>query len=135
MDVTLLLCDYAESVNGKLYISGAGWNEIAAHATAPIALGMIVVVPWDAANVPHTMTIELIDEDGHRVRLGDPPQEIVQVGTLEAGRPAGMPEGSDLPIPLAFRWPLLPLPAGGYAFVVTVDGVVAARTSFRVVER
>lgn len=127
----MLLCDYAESVNGKLYISGAGWNLMPANTPVPAALAVLVSVPWDASNRPHPLVLELVDEDGHRVSVGEPPTQIVQEGQLETGRPAGVPHGTPTAVPLALRWPVLPLPEGGYAFVLHLDGEEQARVSFR----
>ena len=74
----------------------------------------------------------VVDEDGHRVAVGDPPSEVVQQGHFETGRPAGVPHGTPMTIPLALRFPMLPLPVGGYAFVLRIDGAEEARVSFRV---
>jgi hypothetical protein len=131
MDVTMVLCDFAESVNGKLYIMGAGWDQLAANVPVPVAVAMLVTVPWDQTNTEHALVMELADEDGHRVTLGNPPQEVVQHVTFEAGRPPGVRPGTGQTAPLALRFTALPLPPGGYSFIVNVDGTERARVSFR----
>lgn len=131
MEATLVLCDYAEAVNGKLYISGAGWSDIAANIPAPVALGVMLNVPWDQANIPHRLAVDLMDQDGKNVLLGDPPAPLAQGGAFEVGRPPGVPRGIFLPVVFAIRWPLLPIPPGSYAFTLTVDDQEVARVSFR----
>jgi hypothetical protein len=130
MDVTMVVCDYAESVNGKLYIMGAGWDQVAANVPVPVAVALLVTVPWDQTNMQHVLLLELADEDGHRVALGDPPREVVQRIDFEAGRPAGVRPGTGQRAPFALRFNALPLPPGGYSFVVSVDGSELARSSF-----
>jgi hypothetical protein len=87
-------------------------------------------VPWDQTNVQHELALALTDEDGRGVTLGTG-EPIVQRAQLEAGRPPGVAPGTGQTAPLAFRFPMLPLPAGGYAFVLTADGEEKARVSFR----
>lgn len=136
MDATLVLCDFAEAVGGKLYISGAGWTNIVAQAPAPVALGVIVQVPWDQTNSQHQLIIRLVDQDGNQVSLERAPNELVPVmqqGKFELGRPPGIPHGSALSMTLAIRWPTLPLPEGSYAFVLEINDSEVARASFRAV--
>lgn len=134
MEATLILCDHAEAVNGKLYVNGAGWTDMVAEMPVPVALGVILMVPWNAANQPHDLRLVLVDQDEHQISLGEPPQLIGQEGKFEIGRPAGVPAGSDLPVVFAMRWPILPLPVGAYAFVASVDGTELARVRFRSVQ-
>ena len=44
MDVTLLLCDFAEAVNGKLYVMGGGWNVLFAPGQ-PVTMSVAAVSP------------------------------------------------------------------------------------------
>lgn len=126
----MVLCDFAEAVNGKLYIMGAGWEQLRANAPVPVAVALIVTVPWDQTNAQHELIMELADEDGHRVTLGSPPQEVVQRVTFEAGRPPGVRPGTAQNAPLALRFNALPLPLGGYSFIVRIDSAEKARVSF-----
>jgi hypothetical protein len=130
MDVTMLLCDFAEAVNGKLYIMGAGWEQVRANAPVPVAVALIVTVAWDQTNVQHELLMELTDEDGHRITLGEPPQEVVQRVSFEVGRPPGAKPGTGQNAPLALRFNALPLPPGGYSFIVRIDDAEKARVSF-----
>lgn len=126
----MVLCDFAEAVNGKLYIMGAGWEQLRANSPAPVAVALIVTVPWNQTNVQHELLLELTDEDGHRIALGEPPQQVVQQVTFEAGRPPGVKPGTGQNAPLALRFNALPLPPGGYSFVVRIDNDEKARVSF-----
>ncbi len=60
---TLLLCDHAQEVAGKLYVLGGGWS---IYRGAPVTMGLAVkiAVPWDAANIPHDFAARLVTEDG-----------------------------------------------------------------------
>lgn len=63
MKLTVLLCDFAQVADSKLYLSGAGWN-IAGPGPVPCGLGILVEVPWDRANTPVKLSIELREQDG-----------------------------------------------------------------------
>ena len=123
MRLTLLLADAAQVADGKLYILGGGWSVL--NGPAPMAVAMKVEVPWDQANLPHEWRLELLDQDGHPVVLGDPgvDKPPVHVGaTIEVGRPAGLPPGTSLDVPLAVSVGVLALRPGGYVWRVTIDG-------------
>lgn len=132
MDVTLLLCDSAEAVNGKLYIMGGGWNILHAPGTpVRIGLGILVAVPWDETNVRRQMRIELLTEDGEQVVIQG--QEVAATTEFEIGRPGGLKPGSTLNAPFAINFDGVMLAPGGYEFVVKLDDALAARRPFQVV--
>lgn len=123
MRLTLMLADAAQVADGKLYVLGGGWSVL--NGAAPMAVALKVEVPWDQANLPHEWRLELLDQDGHPVGLGDPASEQAPVqvgGTIEVGRPAGLPPGTSLDVPLAVSFGVLPLQPGGYVWRVTIDG-------------
>ena len=60
MDTTLLLCDYAEAINGKLYIMGGGWT-ICAPGPRNMAVAIRVLVPWSDTNKQHNLALMLQD--------------------------------------------------------------------------
>src|SRR4249920_3888109 len=98
MHATMLLCDHAEAVSGKLYLLGAGWNVLfTSGAPANIALAVLIEVPWDQTNQRHQMRAELLTSDGHRVEIDGQP--VVVEGEFELGRPAGVKPGSSLNAP------------------------------------
>jgi hypothetical protein len=87
--VTLLLCDAAEEVGGKLYILGGGWALLQAPDTPlNMALAILIAVPWDQANEEHDVEAVLVTDDGERVQIEA--QEVSASGQFEAGRPPGL---------------------------------------------
>ena len=118
----MILADAAQEVNGKLYILGGGWS-VTGPQVPPMALALKLDVPWSAANQPHEFLLGLVDDDGHPVAAGGEGGAGVQVGgQFEVGRPAGVPEGSDIDLALAVTLGPLPLPAGRYAWQLWIDG-------------
>ena len=120
MRVTLLLCDSAQAVGDKLYILGAGWA-FTGPVIGPMALAILVSVPWTETNAPHNFRVEMVDVDGQPIRVDNDP--VLIEGTLEVGRPPGHPAGTPINIPLAFNIPSLALPAGQrFVWRVSIDG-------------
>ena len=123
MRVTMMLADAAQEVNGKLYILGGGWS-VTGPVLPPMALALKLDVPWSAANQEHEFVLALVDADGHPVTVEGPDGEgEVRVGgTFEVGRPAGVPAGTDIDVPLAVTIGPLPLVAGRYTWQLWIDG-------------
>ena len=132
MEATLLLCDYAQTFDGKLYIMGGGWNRIPANAPISVAVAVLLHVPWDQTNRPTTVIVTLVNEDGQAV-MATEDQPLRMGGQLEVGRPAGSRAGSTFNIPLTFTLPALMLPAGGYRWEVTADGEQIQTARFDVI--
>ena len=69
----LILSDYGESVNGKLYTMGAGWNALQ-FAELPqewrFSVGMGIDVPWDETNQRHHTELR---PDQHQGKQGADP--------------------------------------------------------------
>lgn len=138
VQTTLLLCDHAQEVAGKLYVLGGGWS---IYRGAPVTMGLAVKisVPWDAANVPHDFRARLVTEDGQDPMLpngegglGASPVEFQ--GRFEAGRPAGLAPGSELDAPFAVNIAGLPLVPGRYEWQVEIDEAMVGRVPFTVME-
>lgn len=128
---TTLLCDHAQVADGKLFISGGGWSLCGPGAFVH-GLAFKLGVPWDHANRKHALRASLHDEDGSKVTIGEPPTGIGFESQFEVGRPAGLPPGSYLDVPLAVNLGPLELPAGkGYVWVISIDDVEVSRVSFR----
>jgi hypothetical protein len=115
LDATLLLCDHAEAVGGKLYINGGGWNVLLRPGVpVNISLAILIEVPWDEANTEHRLRTYLLTEDGQPVSA--PHGEPLEVdGGFEVGRPPGVT-----------------LEPGGYEWRLEVDDALVARKPFRV---
>ena len=52
VDVTLLLADAAQVVDGKLYVLGGGL-QLLGPRPQPVSIGLLIHVPWDRANTRH----------------------------------------------------------------------------------
>jgi hypothetical protein len=132
LEVTALLCDYAEEINGKLYIMGGGWSRIVMNRPADITLAIKIAVPWDQTNVRHSIRAKLLTEDGQPVQIDD---NVVQLeGHLEVGRPPGLRRGTALDAPLALRFQGLNLSPGRYSWSFEIDGEEQARLPFEAVQ-
>lgn len=133
MQATLLLCDYAEVVGGKLYIMGGGWTHATASSPLQIALALHLLIPWDQTNVAHHMEAHLLTEDGHPVEMNGEPVKID--GHVEVGRPPGTKPGMPMAAPLALRVGGLVLEPGLYKWDVKVNGETVAAASFEAMIR
>jgi hypothetical protein len=71
MKVTMLLADSVQAVEGKLYILGGGWS-ITGPQPTPMAIALKVDVTWTEANTPHTVQLDLFNEDGQPVMVPTP---------------------------------------------------------------
>lgn len=123
MKLTMMLCDAAQAVNGKLYILGGGWNLIGPDP-APSAIALHIDVPWDETNQRHNLRLALVTDDGRPVMVqtatGPRPTQI-DAG-FEVGRPPGVRAGSSLPIVLAINIAALPLPPdSGFEWRCDID--------------
>lgn len=123
MKATLLLCDYAQVAGGKLTAVGAGWT-----FTSPVtthAVGILLDVPWDLANVRMGWRLELRDADGRPVTQPGPggPVPVQAAGEIEVGRPVGTPPGTPIPVSIAIPVHGVSLqPSSRYAWEFSVDG-------------
>jgi hypothetical protein len=129
----LLVCDYAEIVNGKLYLMGGGWDrydarEVPTNFRLAVAAG--VRIGWEETNVLNPVRIIIEDDDGKELARID--------GTMQVGRPANLPPGSTQLSQIAANLPLRAEAFGGYRVrMVAGDGErsVEATVPFRVYEK
>jgi hypothetical protein len=138
LKTTVLLCDHAQEVAGKLYVLGGGWS-IYRGSPVTMALAVKIDVPWESANMPHDFTAQLLTEDGMPPVLPKPDggaayTPIEFQGRFEAGRPPGVPPGSDLDTPFAVNIAGLPLAPGRYEWHIAIDGELVERVAFSVTE-
>jgi hypothetical protein len=135
IEVTLLLCDAAQSIGGKLYILGGGWSQAMLPPGVPIqmALAIRVLVPWTETNRQIPFRVTLLTDSGQPVDLGAGP--IEQMSEFELGRPPGATRGMPLDAMMAINAGVLPLPAGSYVWRIEVDGDVKARAPFRILNQ
>ena len=127
----LLLSDHSEAVNGKLYLTGGGWNvlrlpELPHEWSFHIGLG--IDVAWHETNDPH----ELV---GHRSRT----PTAIELGegltaNFETGRPPGMPAGQEQRLVMSIAATATFATAGPHAAVVQVNGEELGRARFYLME-
>jgi hypothetical protein len=118
--VTMLLCDAAQVADGKLFVLGGGLTVVGPRPQ-PVAIALLLAVPWDRANIAHQWSLELLDEDGRPVPNADDP--VAVWGRFEAGRPAGLQPGSPLGVPLAINFTTLPVTTGRtYLWQLQIEG-------------
>jgi hypothetical protein len=126
----LMLADHAESVNGKLYMVGGGWNvlrlpELPHEWGFHIALGLDV--GWSETNQPHNLNVVIHDPDG--VELGEGLS-----ADFETGRPPGMPAGQDQRLVMSIGTTATFSAAGPHAAVVHVNNEEIGRARFYLME-
>ena len=107
--VTMMLADSAQVADGRLFILGGGLTEIG-PAPQPMAIALLIQVPWDRANINHDWGFELLDEDGLPVMFDEQP--VLVGGQFEAGRPVGAQAGTPMVVPMAINFSALPVEAG-----------------------
>ena len=120
----MLLADYAVVSDGKLTIVGGGWSQTGPDPAA-FGIGLLIQVPWDQANTPHTFSVELLDADGSAVSFETDDaddQPVAFGGDFEVGRPPGLKPGTPLDFPVAVNSTPLPLEPGRYEWRLMIDG-------------
>jgi hypothetical protein len=126
----LLLCDYSEAVNGKLYLTGGGWNvlrlpELPAEWSFSIGLG--IDIAYHETNEPHELVVTVQDPDGNE--LGDG-----LTANFETGRPPGLPQGQEQRLVMSIAATAAFATAGPHAAVVQVNGEEIGRARFYLME-
>lgn len=131
----LTIADAATIEGGKLNLLGAGWDVILVRAFPvmhrTIAVAFRTKFGWNDTNESVRVGVELLDEDGHPVAAPDG-QKLE--GAITTGRPAQLKPGEDQAVPGVVIYDYLTFNrAGTYTIVVNLNGMEAARTTFRVV--
>ena len=146
MEVDAFLADSAESVQGKIYALGVGWNAIFAPAfpivQPRISLGITVRVPYTATNQMHSITVHLDSEDGVRKQLGlnagpdGEPTPIMEIaGNFNLGRPPLLPAGDEQIVGFAMQIDQLQFDGPGmFTWEIEIDGAVLKRLPMRIVQ-
>ncbi len=129
----MILADAVASGDGKLYIHGGGWDTVLSPtfpAQPRMGVGIRLRIPWAETNEPHTMEIDVLNEEGQSI-MPDPPGPFR--GTINVGRPPQLAAGDDQFIPLAVGMDGLSVARPGkYVIIVRLDAQEAACTVFRV---
>jgi hypothetical protein len=133
IEATMLLCDDAQAVGGKLYMLGGGWSMLTkVQPTANMALAVKLSVPWSRANERVHIEATLITDQGETVTQQND-QPVRTEGDLEVGRPPGLRHGTPLDATFVLNFQGLDLEAGGYVWELKVGGALAARVPFQVI--
>jgi hypothetical protein len=135
MRATMLLCDFAEEINGKLYTMGAGWTTLhRVDQPANMSLAILLHFGWNETNKKHSIELELQTEDGELVEQGegDAAQPLRILTVIEVGRPPGVKPGSEINAALASAINGVTLSKGGYVWVLRAGTQEVARCPFAV---
>jgi hypothetical protein len=120
------LANHAESINGLLYLQGAGLTDLAANvmptgqlASVHLGIGLSILVGWNETNIVYPLQFAMLHEDG-----GDP--VFAGEGQIESGRPPGTPAGGELRSVIAIGADVVFPRPGGYRFEATLAGETKA---------
>lgn len=126
MSVRLMLADAAQVHQGKMFALGAGIAVAVPtppNSFTPMAIAGVIIVPWEEANKPHSLALDLVDLDDQPYQVTTTMGEAafrIQANFSTSARPE-LRRGSTLVVPIALQFPLQ-LRAGEYRFKVTLDG-------------
>jgi hypothetical protein len=137
MKVRAFLADSVQSVDGKLYVLGAGWNRLTASGFPAqhdrVGIGILMTVEAGEAG-EHNLEVSLLDERDLPVPLFADPTGTEQFA-LNASFQTQPPDDGlgDVQVPLALNLNGLSFPTPGtYTFSFRVNGAEAERLPFRV---
>jgi hypothetical protein len=130
----LILADAVAAVGGKHYIHGAGWDTLFVSSFPEVhpmlSLAVRLRVPWAETNKPHTVEVDVRDDEDDSTILPGPPLR----GPFFVGQPANIAPGSDQLmhmgldlVSLRFQKP------GAYTIFFRVDGHELGTSRFHVV--
>lgn len=124
MRVSMLLCESAQIVDGKLYILGGGVSDLHAPVASLAVAGQLVFDSTEV-NREHDWSLTLLTADGRPVALTGPDGSVqtVSVQGQAAVRTTAEPSAESLyPCTIAVTFVNLDLPDGRYCWDVEVNG-------------
>lgn len=127
----LMLADWAETINGKVYIQGGGWDRklpVPQGRPFSFAIAAGILVPWNSTNQEHTFSLSIETGDGQPI--GQP-----ITGGFNMGRPVTALPGQKFRAPIAARIETKITDLGPYRIGLVVDNDVAKYVSFYVVDK
>ena len=65
----MLLADFVQAVQGKLYVLGGGWS-VTGPGAVQMGIAVKIEVPWDQANLQHAfrLTLSAVSASPHNIR-------------------------------------------------------------------
>lgn len=144
MTASVILCDFAQVWQGKLFISGGGVSLVGVPPQPPhnlnVYAAVLVSVPWNAHNQLHKLTISLRGPDEEVIPLlnivSGPDATEADAGRIvaqfNAGRAPHMSPGDESLLPVATLIAATLPRLDTYHVVAEVDGTELARARFRV---
>jgi hypothetical protein len=137
MKVRAFLADSVQSVEGKLYVLGAGWNRLAAGGFPArhdrVGIGVLLTIE-DGKSAEHNVELSLLDEREQPVALFTDPAGTEQFAINASFQTDAPADGfGDVCVPFALNIDGIVFPAPGtYAVTIRVDGQDQERLPFRV---
>ena len=125
----LMLADWAETINGKLYVQGGGWDRwlLAPNRPVEFAIAASILTPWNLANQEREFSIAIENEDGAAVAP-------LLTGSFAVGRPSNARPGQLFRSPLTARVAMPKVAAGAYRVVMNVTGATPKSAAFYAVD-
>ena len=128
----IMVADWAETINGKLYIQGAGWDRLLRppkeNPVVGFAIAVGILVPWHLTNRQHQIELSIITGDG--VPVG---QAIT--GGFTVGRPAKALAGQKMRTPFAARLGAEIRDVGPYDIKFVVNNDITKVVTFYIVDQ
>jgi hypothetical protein len=120
IDATLLLCDFAQVAEGKLYIAGGGWsytNRLHGY------VAFLLRIPWDYVQRSIVGSLTLVDDAGAEVEnpSGSSGEPIRVAFDLKVAPNVKADRGVPLDAPMAIPLPSIDLPEGRYKWVFVLN--------------
>jgi hypothetical protein len=131
----IILSDFAEEHDGKLYVMGGGWNRISARAPANMSLAILLYLDRSELNQSHKMAVALLKGTGDQV-LDTSSQPFRIEGQIQLGpRPEIDPaEASIFTAPIGIRVPTQKLEVGHYVWELRVEDQLLDTATFDAIE-
>ncbi len=121
-----LLADAAQSVGGKIFILGGGWNLFrSGNYPAPIQLAVAIGIGFEGSEVGIRYPVKIVIADEAGVPVVPEMNGQIETGQLAPDFPRGLP----VKLPVAWNVSFSVPRAGRYAIVITV-GTAHADLSF-----
>lgn len=125
----LILADFAEIINNKLYLQGGGWDRLTVNTGFPlkrsVGVAASVRVPWTDTNQEGHVRVAVVSQDGVELAHFD--------GRFKVGRPADHPEGADQRVQIAGSFNLELKEPGIYVVTAHINEEAGGRVHFNVV--